>query len=330
MAEEKRERKRHKRKKTIVEQWLIYVLLRIFLFLVCLFPVEKVLRFAAFLGKGFWKHYRRGRERAIENLRASFPEKDDKWIEETGIRSFENLVMLAVDVVFLPRVIRKENWEQYSCYKNVERVKWMMQGKEPLLLVTPHYGNFEIMGYLLGEFGFDIYSIARPFDNKFLTRYLYGVRQRRSQKIIDKKGASEQMEQIVRQGSTLCFVADQDAGKKGLFVDFFGRKASTYKSIGLMAIQYNLPVGVGISRRAGNRFFFEIEIARLIMPDEWKDKDDPLMWITQEYTKAFEDAVRKDPTQYWWIHRRWKTRPKDKPQNNTKYSTTENTEGTEK
>ena len=119
------------------------------------------------------------------------------------------------------------------------------------------------------------------------------------------------MEQIVRQGSTLCFIADQDAGKKGIFVDFFGRKASTYKSIGLLAIQYNLPIGVGVSRRAGDKFFFEIEMVRLIMPDEWKDKDDPLLWITQEYTKAFEDSIRKDPTQYWWIHRRWKTRPRD-------------------
>jgi KDO2-lipid IV(A) lauroyltransferase len=314
MAEEQRKRKRHKRKKTIVEHWLIYVLLRIFLFFVFLFGVERVLKFAAFLGKVFWKYYRRGRERAIENLRASFPEKDEKWIEETGIRSFENLVMFVVDVVFSPRIIRKDNWEQFSSYKNVERIKWMMAEHRPMLLAGPHYGNFEIIGYLLGEFGFDIYSIARPLDNKFINKYLYDLRQRKGQKIIDKKGASEHMEKIIKQGSTLCFVADQNAGKKGIFVDFFGRKASTYKSIGLLAIQYNLPIGVGVSRRIGNRFFFEIEVERLIMPEEWKDKEDPLLWITQEYTRAFEDSIRKDPTQYWWIHHRWKTRPKDELQ----------------
>jgi KDO2-lipid IV(A) lauroyltransferase len=310
MPQEQRQRKRNKRKLTIVEQWLVYVLLRCFLFFVFLFPVEKVLKFACFWGKGFWKHYHRGRQRAIDNLKASFPDKDDAWIEQTGIRSFECLLMLAVDVIFTPRLVKKENWEQYSRYKNVERVKWMMAEHRPLLLVTGHYGNFEIMGYLLGEFGFDIYSIARPFDNRFLNKYLYDVRQRKGQKIIDKKGATEEMEQIVKQGSTLCFVADQNAGKKGIFVDFFGRKASTYKSIGLLAIQYNLPIAVGVSRRVDNRFFFEIEAARLIMPEEWKDKDDPLLWITQEYTKAFEESIRKDPTQYWWIHNRWKTRPR--------------------
>ena len=47
------------------------------------------------------------------------------------------------------------------------------------------------------------------------------------------------------------------------------------------------------------------------MPDEWADKDNPLKWITQEYNTELEKLIRKDPTQYWWLHRRWKTRPKE-------------------
>jgi KDO2-lipid IV(A) lauroyltransferase len=316
MPEEIRQRKRDKRKKTVVEHWLLYVLLRIVIFFISLFPVEKVLKFGCFLGRGLWKYYHRGRQRAIENLRASFPDKDEQWIEQTGRRSFEHLVMLAADVIFTPRLLHKENWELYSRYKNIEPVKWMMAEHRPLLLVAAHYGNFEVMGYMLGEFGFDIYSIARPFDNRFINKYLYDVRQHNSQKIIDKKGASEKMEEIIRQGASIGFIADQNAGKKGVFVDFFGRKASTYKSIALLAIQYSLPVVVGISRRVGKRFFFEVEAARLIMPQEWRDKDDPLLWFTQEYTKVFEDAIRMDPAQYWWIHNRWKTRPKEERNQN--------------
>jgi len=179
-----------------------------------------------------------------------------------------------------------------------------------LLMVTGHYSNFEIIGYLLGLFGFPIYSIARPLDNKYLNRFLYRVREQRGQRIIDKKGAAEMMPQLTEEGSTLGFIADQDAGKKGVFVDFFGRDASTYKSIGLVAITTNLPIVVGYSRRVGNRFFFEIGVTRIIFPHEWADQDDPLKWITTEYTKAVEAFVREDPTQYWWLHRRWKTRPR--------------------
>ena len=130
-----------------------------------------------------------------------------------------------------------------------------MVDRKPLLLVTGHYGNFEIMGYLLAAFGLNIYSIARPLDNKYINEYLLGVRERTGQKIIDKKGASDLMEKVASEGFTLGFIADQDAGKKGIFVDFFGRKASTYKSIGLLAMTYNMPIVVGCTRRVGNQLF---------------------------------------------------------------------------
>ena len=276
-----------------------------------MFDIETNLRTARFLGRLLWKYYHRGRKRALDNLRASFPEKTEQWIQQTGKRSFEHIAMLAIDLLFTPILVKRHNWRNYSQYKNVERAKWLMQEKRGLLMITGHYGNFEIIGYLLGLFGFDIYSVARPLDNRFISKYLYDVRQRVGQKIIDKKGAAQLMSQISSTGTTLCFIADQDAGRKGVFVDFFGRKASTYKSIGLLAITNNIPIGVGYGRRVDNRFCFEIGVNRIIFPEDWAKKDDPLKWITAEYTKAIEQFVRQEPSQYWWLHRRWKHRPKE-------------------
>ncbi len=310
-------KKKKKKKPHPVRDWLLYVLVRMFVLFLYLFDIETNLRFACTLGRLFWKHYHRGRQRALDNLRASFPEKSEEWIWQTGQRSFEHIVMLTVDIFFTPRLVRKYNWRQYSRYKNAEYVKWLMQERKGLLLVTAHYSNFEIIGYLLGLFGFDLYSIARPLDNKYLNRYIYGVRKRRGQKIVDKKGAADLMPQIVARGSSLAFIADQDAGRKGVFVDFFGRKASSYKSIGLVAMTHNLPIAVGYSRRVGNRFFFELGVQRIIFPEEWADKDDPLTWITAEYNKAIEAFIREDPSQYWWLHRRWKTQPKERRKKGT-------------
>lgn len=309
--------KRQKHKRNIVLDWLGYILLRALIAFLMLFSVKRNLKTACFLGRLLWKHYRRGRERALENLRASFPEKDEKWIWKTGKRSFEHIAMLAVDVLYTPKLVKKENWRDYSYFTTAEYSKWLMKEGKGMLMVAGHYANFEIMGYMLGLFGFNVYSIARPLDNRFISNYLYGVREKAGQKIIDKKGATAMMDDLIKQGATLCFIADQDAGRKGIFVDFFGRKASTYKSIGLLAMQYNIPIGVGYSRRVDNKFYFEIGVNRIIMPHEWADKDDPLRWITQEYTKAIEDFVRQDPTQYWWLHRRWKHRPKEEQENQT-------------
>jgi len=313
MAKDRRQKKKKKRQNPFLD-WLSFFALRILVGFLYLFDVEANLKFACFLGRLMWKHYHRGRKRAMDNLRASFPGKSERWYRQTGQRSFEHIVMLAVDVLFTPRLVKKTNWRNYSRYKNVERAKWLMQQGQGLLMVTGHYANFEIMGYLLGLFGFNVYSVARPLDNKFINKYLYEVRQQAGQKIIDKKGAAELMDKISSTGATLCFIADQDAGKKGLFVDFFGRKASTYKSIGLLAITNNVPIGVGYSRRIDNRFYFEIGVNRIIFPQEWADKDDPLGWVTAEYTKAIEEFVREDPSQYWWLHRRWKHRPKGEMQ----------------
>ena len=314
-------RTKKKKKHSPVVDWLTYLALRVLVLFLYLFDIQTNLNTACFLGRMLWKYYHRGRNRALDNLRASFPQKSEQWIWQTGRRSFEHLAMLAIDVLFTPRLVKKYNWRRYSRYKNTERAKWLMQEGRGLLVVGAHYGNFEIVGYLLGLFGFDIYSIARPLDNKYINRYLYGVRRRAGQKIIDKKGAAELMEKVTSTGggrsarderrATLCFIADQDAGKKGIFVDFFGRPASTYKSIGLLAITQNIPIAVGYSRRVDNRFHFEICMSRLILPEEWADKEDPLRWVTAEYTKAIEQFVRDDPTQYWWLHRRWKHRPRE-------------------
>jgi len=310
MADEQQPRKKKKRHNPVLD-WLLYAAVRVLVIFLYLFDVETNLRFACFLGDLLWKYYGRGRQRALDNLRASFPDKSEEWVQQTGRRSFQQLAMLTIDILFTPRLVRKHNWRQYSRFRNAEQAKWMMQERKGMLLVTGHYGNFEISGYMMGLFGFDIYSIARPLDNKYLNRFLYSVRERRGQKLIDKKGAAEMMPTLVQRGSTLGFIADQDAGHKGVFVDFFGRKASTYKSIGLLAITYNLPIAVGCCRRVGNRFFFEVSVTRIIFPHEWADKDDPLTWVTAEYAKAIETFVREDPTQYWWLHRRWKSRPKE-------------------
>ena len=307
-------RKKKKGKSNPVKDYLAYVALRIAIFILHFFPIETNLRNARFLGRCLWKYYHRGRKRALDNLKASYPDMDQAWIEHTGRRSFEHLAMLAIDIMFVPRLVKAEDWRRFAHFKNVERLKWMLKEGRGMLLATAHYGSFEMTGYVLSLFGFDIYSVARPLDNKYISRYIYGIRERKGQKIVDKKGGAKLMEQISSSGTALGFTADQDAGRKGVFVDFFGRKASAYKSIGLLAITNNIPIAVGYARRIDDRFFFEIGVQRIIFPEEWADKDDPLTWVTAAYTSAIEDFVREDPEQYWWLHRRWKHRPKHERQ----------------
>jgi KDO2-lipid IV(A) lauroyltransferase len=168
----------------------------------------------------------------------------------------------------------------------------------------------------MATLGFEMYSVARPIDNPHIDAWLLGVREKRGQIILSKRGVTTTALEVLEKKGVLGFIADQNAGPKGLFVPFFGRLASTYKSIGLLAMQHDVPIVVGYARRRGDRFEFDVGAQDIIYPEEWKayprdEYRDELHYITARYTRGIEGFVRDDPTQYLWIHRRWKTRPKD-------------------
>lgn len=290
---------------------LQYVALRVVSMVLHSFPVDANLQTARFIGSMMYRFDRKHRERALGNLRRSFPEMSERRRERLALRSHQDLVMLAVEVLFTTRLIRLETWSKYIDLDNFREVVALMLRKDQgLIMLTGHYGNWEILGYLLATLGFNTTSIARPLDNPHVNEWLLGVRERQGQRIIAKTGATSEVIDILSRNGAVGFIADQNAGRKGIFVDFFGRKASTYKSIGLIAMQYEVPVVVGYARRDGTRFHFKVGVQDIIHPRDWKDEPDPLRYITQRYTTALENVVRAEPGQYLWVHRRWKTRPK--------------------
>ena len=223
--------------------------------------------------------------------------------------------MLGIDVLFTTRLIRLDTWTRYVEMSDFREVlSTLMERHRSVVMITAHYGNFEILGYVLATLGFPTASVARPLDNPHVSKWLFGVREKMGQRIIAKSGATQIVIEELEKHGTVGFVADQNAGSKGLFVDFFGRKASTYKSIGLVAMEYDAPIVVGYARRVGEaQFKFHVGTQDIIYPEDWKDQPDPLIYITQRYTAAIEAFVREDPGQYWWVHRRWKSRPKGEP-----------------
>lgn len=274
-------------------------------------PVNANLRAAKRLGDLLYRFDRKHRERALANLRRSFPELSEKEREVLARRSMQELFMFFVEMFFTTRLIRIDTWAQYIVLENFTGpLELMVRRDGGLIMLTGHFGNFEILGYLLATLGFPTSSVARPLDNPYLSEYVFGVREKQGQRIIDKRGATNDVVDVIESGGAVGFVADQNAGSKGVFVDFFGRKASTYKSIALLAMQYEVPVVIGYARRLNDEFKFVVGAQDVIFPADWKEQNDPLRYITQRYTKALENAVRADPGQYWWVHRRWKTRPK--------------------
>lgn len=291
---------------------LVYVGVRLVGTFLGMFPIDANLRTARWMGWAWYRLMRRHRERAFEHLRLAYGDAlTDRQREAMALASMQQMTMMAIEALFTPRLINEWTWPRHVRLNNIGPAADVLLSRKGAILVTGHYGNWELLGFALAALGFPTVAVMRPLDNPWLNRYVMDVRARRGLQLLYKKGASRSAGDILAAGGTLGFIADQNAGRKGLFVDFFGRKASTYKSIGLLAIEYQVPIVVGYARRTSERFEYEVGCNRIIQPAEWAGREDELGWITQEYTRAIEEFIREAPEQYLWIHRRWKSRPKD-------------------
>lgn len=274
------------------------------------FSASRNLHTADLLGGVMYRFDKRRRERAIENILRSLPHLTGLQAEQIARGSMQHFLRLAVEVLFTTRLIQPDTWADRIRFHHMSEALDLILSNRPTILVTGHYGNWEVLGYVMALLGIDLAAIARPIDNPLVNDWLLGIRQAKGMKIITKWGATETMVDVLDRGGTLAFIGDQNAGDKGMFVPYFGRLASAYKSIGLLALRFNAPVICGYARRVGDDFNFEVGTSDIIYPEQWNAQPDPLYYLTARYTRALEAMVRQAPEQYLWIHRRWKSRPK--------------------
>src|SRR5262249_32861073 len=157
---------------------------------------------------------------------------------------------------------------------------------------------------------FRTHAVARPLDNPYLDDFLRRFREKTGQRVLAKKGDFDQITELLKSGGVLATLADQDAGQRGLFVEFFGRPASTHKAIALMAIEYDVPlVVVGVPKVRRRPMHYHVVVEELIEPSDFAGRPDAVRAITQRYTAALERVIRSHPEQYFWLHRRWKHQP---------------------
>ncbi len=276
-----------------------------------MFPIDWNLRTACRLA-GLWPRIMpRHRNRAITHLSAALGETHTPaQIAALADRCLESVAMFAVEAICLPRLINAFTWSRYIRLHNFDEALELILSGRGAILVTAHFGSFEVPGHLLTALGYDMVALMRPLDNVYLNRFVVKTRRTHGLMLLDKKGATTGAVKALEEGKLLAFIGDQDAGRKGLFVEFFRRPASTYKSIGLLAMSTGCPIIVGYARRSGRSARYEVGIQRIINSHEWEQQDDPLRWITQAFTSAIEEMVREAPEQYLWIHRRWKSQPR--------------------
>jgi Kdo2-lipid IVA lauroyltransferase/acyltransferase len=303
-----------KRPRNRALDYMAYLAVRIAVGVLQAMSVEQSYAFAGALADVLYRVDRRHRLVGLENLRLAFGDRYTEADREAIVRQvYRHFCMMLVEILHIPRKLHLTTWRDRITLVGHEAVlDPLLRGERPVILLSGHFGNWEMAGYLFGVFGFPPHSVARTLDNPYLDRFLRSFRERTGQKMIPKTGGYDQMLEVLGRGGVLSFLADQDAGQNGMYVEFFGRPASTHKAIALLAIEHRAPVVVGYARRVGPGFRYEVGCAEVIEPEEWTGTADDARLLTQRYTSALESIIRRDPGQYLWLHRRWKHQPRPK------------------
>lgn len=293
-----------------------------FRFIVCLIgclPVRTASRmadlFASFVHEILprkWTRY----ETAVQNLRRAFgtqmtPERIDQII----FHMWRHLFRTMVEVVQAPRKLHIYSYRRLLEFQGLHVTNEALLSGRRVLIVGGHFGNWEISICLMGIWGFPMGVIAREMDNPLLDAWFRRYRELYGHRQMGKRGGYDEMLTLLQRGGMLGLLGDQDAGSRGLFVDFFGHPASTVKSIALLALEHDAPVIVGCAIRLPDDFTLHRWSRFLIWCEDVIDPQtvthsDPVWDITQRYTSALERVIRVYPEQYFWLHRRWKSEPR--------------------
>jgi KDO2-lipid IV(A) lauroyltransferase len=313
--------------KRISRKWRYFAEYAVFRGLVCLIdalPTRITVRMAEMLAFVVFHVLPRKLTRyevARQNLKTAFGDRySDAEVDDILHKMWIHLFRLVIEIVQLPRKIRLYNCADVVQFRNRDdSVKALSSGR-PVIVLSGHFGNWEMAVSAFGVFGFPMGVVARDLDNPYLHRWFMQFREHTGHRLLSKKGGGGDMVEFLERRGNLALLGDQDAGKRGLFVPFFGQPASTFKSIALLALQYRAVIVVGYALRLPDDFSnyrwvrFEQGCEAVIDPDDYQGPN-AIRELTADYTAALERIILRAPEQYFWVHRRWKSQPaaKNKP-----------------
>lgn len=293
-----------------IGDYLVYIAIRVLVAVLQTIPMSTAFTLARAIGWLGFHCDRRHRRVALTNLEHAFGSQSTPAERMRVVREvYHHFARVIVEIAVIPRKLHLQNWKKFARLDDATQAVACLLDDRPAIIVTGHFGNWEMAGYLLAAIGVKSFAIARDLDNRYLHEFVMRFRQWSGQTILSKSGDFDRIVRVLTDHHVLISVGDQSAGPRGYFVDFFGRPASTHKGVALLAIKFNAPVLVGYAYRKGKSFNYRVGCSGRFDPEDYRDQPDPAVAITRAFTGALESAIRRAPEQYLWLHNRWKHQP---------------------
>ena len=251
-----------------------------------------------------------------DHLRLAFPDAEERWRRRIGRRCYARLGAEAVAVFRLAGMGRREVRAR-TRVTGLEVVEGAVRSGRGVIILSAHLGNWEVGGSALVARGFPMDVVVARQRNELFDRYLTRSRERLGFGIIPRNEGRRGVLAALKAGRLAGILGDQDARRAGVFVNFFGRPASTARGPAVLALRSGaLVVTLFAVRLPGWRPRYHVYLEVLEeeavpgAPDGGTaGRAARVAAMTQAFTTRIEEYVRKYPEQYFWLHKRWKTPP---------------------
>lgn len=260
-------------------------------------------------GLGGWIHDRTGFRRAVvrENMAHAFPERDEANRSALARAFYVRLGETMLEFFALGGWNGRDILRRVD-HEGLEHLESLRSEGRGAILTTGHFGNWELLGSSVAALGFPIRVVARTQSNPWVDAMQNRVRERAGMRVIKADTSVRQVIRSVRGGEFVAMLPDVNAGDDGVFVEFLGRQASTPRGVAYFAWKLGCPLvpSVIVARGDGThaaRFLEPIE------PDTSLDEETAVRTLTQALADRLAEQIRLHPDHYFWVHRRWKTRP---------------------
>jgi len=247
-----------------------------------------------------------GRRRRIArgNLARAFPEIPPPEINRIVRGVFDNLGRTAFEILRLGRERPEMILGRFDAEGTEHLAQAAAQGHGALLM-TGHFGNWELLGAWVRALGYPLDVVVKPARNPLADRFYNAQRARVGVGIIHTQVATRGIVRALQAGRFVAILADQYAGEDGVEVEFFGRMVSTPRGPATLALRLGCSILTGVSiRQPHGRFLAKIDGPVVYQPTGDVERD--VFAITQEFTRRLENHIRRYPDQWLWTHRRWR------------------------
>jgi len=296
-------------KKNRASAYSEFILVYCFYIFLNILPQKLSLKIGRLLGVLFYKIDKKHRKHTLNNLKIAFPDKSEKELNDISVKFYKNLGMVFVEIFRLDKY--NESNIDYFVESNFESIK-NIYGKQGILLLTAHFGNWELLAKTFGLKGYKGSVLARPLDNIYIEKILYRLRTASGNKVIyNRENAVKNIISALNARGIVGFLPDENASKRiGVFADFFGIKACTMPGMANIAAKTKLPVIPAFIVRINEKDSKHRLIIEPPLDIKYTgDRKTDTMNILKIFNEKIEDIIKQYPEQWFWIHNRWKTRP---------------------